>query len=177
MQTHPPRLRGDRESLPVMARLAIVALGRNREARGGARACAEEWEDEMIEKTCETCEDRIGDLQGHCWPCMPTDLRDWRPSRAALEAEVERLEEERDAAIARAAEERAARSGLEEQLSEAERRRDELRAQVALLRAACAAEMRELVAVYRGNGNDLGAATIEARLRALIGGAKEGGGA
>jgi hypothetical protein len=50
----------------------------------------------MIERLCKTFEEH----HGYCWPRSPTDLRDWRPSRAALEAEVERLTKESNEARA-----------------------------------------------------------------------------
>lgn len=99
----------------------------------------------MIERKCETCDIDHGRCISRCLcnDCQAPDRPKHIPSRAALEAEVERLEaclrgaedatdaarEERDAAISRASEERAARCGLEEQLAESERQRDELRAQ------------------------------------------------
>lgn len=91
---------------------------------------------------------------------------------AVAEDELEDVKKERDAAIARAAEEQAERCGLEEQLSEAERRRDELRAEVARLQSERAGLRHSLTEVEDEleecrKERDEARTAVEARVREL----------
>lgn len=46
----------------------------------------------MIERKCETCEQhRTGRI---CYPCTPTDLRNWKPNRNSLVGELSRTKAE-----------------------------------------------------------------------------------
>lgn len=161
----------------------------------------------MIERPCEACEHRfearIAELEKERDAAM-SEVKEWvlsgnevisdgraaAPTRAQVVSHAHGLREtildleiERDAAIARAAEERAARSGLEEQLAEAERRRDELRAQVARMEAERdrlhegIKDALDLIAAILAGGWSRDGHGMLLRLRALLCEAKEGGGA
>lgn len=122
----------------------------------------------IIEQNCTTCELHTDDCIGASDPCSR-----WISSRAALEAEVERLTKERHDALAQAA-------ARDDEIAALRAQAEDWAAQYRALSARMESELgglRHSLAEVEDERDKAVSAMAEWRARALLGEAKEGGGA